>query len=87
MSTFIERLKSDWDIIRIMRTAIGLMLMVSAIQSRDWALGLFGIFFLYQGITNTGCCGTRQCGSNAGNMTRQTATRNNNIDVEYEEVK
>lgn len=61
MSTLWQRITTNWHFVRIFRTGIGLMMAIMAIQNKDWAIGLFGIFFLYQGVTDTGCCGSGAC--------------------------
>ena len=61
MSTLRQRLFTNWHLMRISRAAIGIMMLVMGIQNKDWAIGLFSIFFLYQAVTDTGCCGSREC--------------------------
>jgi hypothetical protein len=69
---------------RIMRLAIGVWLLVVGIQTHDWAVGLFSIFFLYQAVTDTGCCGTQGCYTPSG---KTAAKKEGTEDIEYEEVK
>jgi hypothetical protein len=60
------------------------MLLVAAFQNKDWMISLVSIFFLYQAITDTGCCGSRAC------YTPSTRSVNANAadeTVEYEEIK
>ena len=88
MSTLKQRLLTNWDAIRIFRLGIGIMLIVSGIQSKDRMLGLFSLFFLYQAITNTGCCGTTRCSTNpSDNRNYDTVHNSHPEEVEYEEVK
>ena len=61
MSTIKERLFTNWHLMRIMRLGIGLTMLAMGIQSKDWMLGAFSTFFLYQAITDTGCCGSQAC--------------------------
>lgn len=69
---------------RVMRLAIGLWLLVAGIQMHDWAAGLFSIFFLYQAVTDTGCCGSAGCAA----PPRRSATPAQQTDeIEYEEIK
>ncbi|MCF8448438.1 MAG: hypothetical protein K9G49_01095 [Taibaiella sp.] len=84
MSTFKERLFTNWHMIRIIRGGIGLAILIMAFQSKDWMLALFSSFFLYQAITDTGCCGTQGCAP-AAKPTKPGIT----IDtpIEYEEIK
>ena len=83
MNTLKQRLLTNWHIIRIFRTGIGIMLVVMAIQSKDWMLTFLGAFFLYQGVMDKGCCGTRGC----CNTTDLKRTANKGETIEYEEVK
>ena len=55
------RLFYNWYLIRIMRLAIGSMMLTMSVPSKDWMLASFGAFFLFQAITDTGCSGTRSC--------------------------
>ena len=82
MSALKERLLTNWHLMRIMRLGIGIMMLVMGIQSRDWALGLFSSFFLFQAITNTGCCGSQACNA----PVRRSAIKKE-AEIEYEEVK
>ena len=69
---------------RVMRLAIGLWLLVAGIQMHDWAAGLFSVFFLYQAVTDTGCCGSSGCAA----PTRRSAGEVKPADeIEYEEIK
>jgi len=61
MNAIKQRLFTDWHLVRMMRLGIGIMMLVAGIHSKDWTMGLFSSFFLYQALTNTGCCGTQSC--------------------------
>ena len=78
---------TNWHPGRIMRTGIGIMMLVMAIQSRDWAIGLFSAFFLYQGITDTGCCSAQGCYAPKRSDTAEDRTNAGGAEIEYEEVK
>jgi hypothetical protein len=86
MSALKERIFNNWDTIRIMRLAIGLMLLVAGIQSRDWMIGLFSIFFIYQAVTATGCCGAGGCARPPRRVSSHEVTGDDKH-VEYEEIK
>lgn len=82
MNTLKDRLLSEWHIMRILRLAIGLWLAVQAIMAKDILPGLLGVFFLYQAVTDTGCCGSGTCyptTKRIGNEQDET--------IEYEEIK
>lgn len=84
MDSIKQRLLTNWHLMRIMRLAIGVWLLVVGIQTHDWAVGLFSVFFLYQAFTDTGCCGTQGCYTSAAKpMVKKEGTE----DIEYEEVK
>ncbi len=81
----LERLAANWHAMRIMRLAIGLMLLIMGIQSRDWMMGSFSLFFLYQAVTDTGCCSNAGC--NTYTQRRTTAPLQEEKTVEFEEIK
>jgi len=61
MNTWKQSLLTNWHLMRLVRLGLGLMMLVMGIQSKEWAIGLFSVFFLYQVVTDTGCCGTGGC--------------------------
>ncbi len=61
MSRIKDKLLHNWHIMRLLRTGIGLWALGEAIYTHDWAISLLAVFFLYQGITDTGCCGSAAC--------------------------
>jgi len=79
-----ERLLRDWSFIRVVRLVLGIMLIGQSFQMQSWAIGLFGGLFVFQSITNTGCCGSAGCGVPRSNV-RQTNLSTD--EIEYEEVK
>lgn len=70
---------------RLLRLAIGGWMVVLAFQTRDWAPGLLGAFFLYQAATDTGCCGSQACYAPKSNQSRKADEKI--TEVEYEEIK
>ncbi len=85
MSDLKQRLFTNWHLMRIMRLGIGIMLIVMGIQSKDWAMGLFSIFFLYQAVMDTGCCGTQGC--YAPPVRKSNTHAAGEEEAEYEEIK
>ena len=61
MKNVLAGLLTNWHPMRMLRMGIGLWGAIQGVIAKDWAMGLFGAFFLYQGVTNTGCCGTQAC--------------------------
>ncbi len=82
MTSIIAKLSSGWHLMRIFRTAIGLTAFVEGIRMHDYAIGILGVFFLYQGITDTGCC------SSVGCVVPPPKEENKKTqDITYEEIK
>ncbi|MFN8358046.1 MAG: hypothetical protein U0Y10_26525 [Spirosomataceae bacterium] len=48
---------------RWLRLGMGAYGAIQAIQLHDTLTGLIAAFFLFQAITNTGCCGATGCSS------------------------
>lgn len=56
-----QTLLTGWDAMRWVRLAMGVFIGIQAFQMHDTLAGLIAGFFLFQAITNTGCCGSRGC--------------------------
>lgn len=83
MNSLKQKLLTHWHLGRILRMALGIWLLVAGIQSHDWIVGLFSLFFLYQAATDTGCCGSQGCYTPAAKPGKKNGTE----DIEYEEIK
>ncbi len=68
-----EVLFSNWHFMRWLRLALGIYVGVQAIQFTDALAGMVSVFFLYQAITNTGCCGASGCSVPDQTNRKQTA--------------
>ena len=73
-------LLTGWHLIRWVRLVFGIFIGIQAIQTHDIISGLLAGFFLYQAVTNTGCCGVSAC---AVSVSKPNKTE----DVEFEEIK
>jgi len=80
LETFKFNLLNNWTIMRWIRFALSIIILVQAIQLHDALFGVLGLFFLYQAVSNTGCCATSNCAA-------PIHTTKNNSDIEFEEVK
>jgi hypothetical protein len=60
-STFKYNLLNNWNIIRFIRLGLSIIIILQAIQVHDALFGFLGTFFMYQALTNTGCCGVSGC--------------------------
>lgn len=54
-------LLNGWNLPRWLRLGLGIIIAIQAVQMHDMLSGLFAGFFLFQAVTNTGCCGTSNC--------------------------
>jgi hypothetical protein len=78
----VKTLLTGWNFMRGLRLVLGVIFLMQAIELRDIITGLIATFFLFQAITNTGCCGSNGC-----------AVPNNKTNIEdiqdvtFEEVK
>ena len=84
MNTIKQRLLTNWHIMRILRLGIGIWLLIAGITMKDWAAGFFSIFFLYQAVTDTGCCGASGCSPGINRTANKTTDL---AETEYEEIK
>lgn len=61
MQAIKQILFTNWHFMRWVRLGLGIFISVQAIQSHDIILGLLAAFFIFQAITNIGCCGAKGC--------------------------
>lgn len=52
---------TGWYVMRIVRLALGLLVIWQAIQIKEWAAGLIGVLLVLLAVTNTACCGANAC--------------------------
>ena len=73
---------TGWNFMRWLRLGLGIFIAIQAIQTNDTLSGFIAAFFLFQAITNTGCCRSAGC-------TVPATKRNTNKieDVIFEEIK
>ena len=61
----VEQIKNsllyNWNLLRIMRVGIGLIVLYQSIDAKDWIIGAFAAILLSQGLFNWGCCGAQVC--------------------------
>ena len=77
-----ETLLQDWNFMRILRLGLGIYIAVQAVETLSLFSGVVAVFFIFQAITNTGCCSSNGCSV--------PIKKNNseiNEEVEYEEIK
>lgn len=77
-----NRIINNWDWFRVLRLAIGVMVLIQSIQMNDKWLMLFATLFTLMPILNMGCCGVSNCASQP-----QTMPNGKEEEIEYEEIK
>ncbi len=82
MNTIKATLFYNWHFMRWLRLSLGIFIAVQAYKMHDTFSGVIATFFLFQAITNTGCCGSGGCAVPA-----QKSNADKIEDVEFEEVK
>lgn len=82
METLKYNLLHNWNVIRIIRLVLSIIIIVQAIQIHDFLFGGLGLFFLYQAVANKGCCAMNTCST-----TKLNNEKNQDDSVEYSEVK
>ena len=56
-----ETLLSNWHFMRWLRLGLGIYIAIQAIETRSLLSGVVAGFFIFQALTNTGCCGSNGC--------------------------
>ncbi len=77
-----EKLLHNWHLMRVLRLAFGIIFIVQAFFMKDIIVGFAAFFFLFQAVTNTGCCG-ESCATTYDNNHKKSA----NADITFEEIK
>lgn len=71
----------NWNLMRVLRLALGVFIIVQGIQAQQWLLvGLGGLFSLMP-LLNIGCCGTSGCNTPVRKTNKKTE------DITYEEIR
>lgn len=72
----------NWNFMRFLRLGLGIYISVQAFETLSFLSGAVAVFFLFQAITNTGCCGTNSC-----EVTTKKSNSDTNTEIEFEEIK
>lgn len=84
MNSVLQSIGTSWTPARVIYLIIGAMLAAQAVQAHNRTFGLVGGLFMFQSITNTGCCGAGFSGKKIGNNAAAPKTLE---ETEYTEVK
>lgn len=77
-----QTLLTEWNFMRFLRLGLGIYIAVQAVETLSLLSGIVAVFFLFQAITNTGCCGSNGCAVPINKEKKDT-----NKEVEFEEIK
>ncbi len=77
-----QTLLTGWNFMRWLRLGLGIFIAIQAIQNHDSLSGFIAAFFLFQAVTNTGCCGANGCAMPTTKKENYTIE-----DVEFIEIK
>ena len=75
------RLLNGWNLMRILRLGLGIVIGFEAVKNSDALLGVFGIILLTQSVFNVGCCAAGAC------YVKPTNNKVNDKEISYEEIK
>lgn len=71
---------SNWSVMRFLRLAMGIAILVQGIIAKDMMFAIAGIIFTVMPVFTIGCCGTAGCA--ATRLKEQGTTKK----ITYEEV-
>jgi hypothetical protein len=77
-----QTLLTNWNFMRILRLGIGIYIAIQAIETQSVFSGIVAVFFLFQAITNTGCCGSNGCA-----VPIKKSNPDKTEEVDFEEIK
>ncbi len=72
---------SNWNLMRFLRLALGIAIIVQSVVAKDWTMGIVGALFTVMPVFNIGCCGAGGCATTPQKKTSETTK-----DITYEEV-
>ncbi len=71
----------NWNVMRILRLALGIFIVVQGIQAGEWLLVVLGGMFSLMPLLNIGCCGVSGCSTPIPRSDKKIT------DTIYEEVR
>lgn len=77
-----QTLLTNWNLMRFLRLGIGIYIAVQAIETLSAFSGVVAVFFIYQAVTNTGCCGSNGCA-----VPLKKSNPDKTQEVDFEEIK
>jgi hypothetical protein len=86
MNSVKQRILTGWSFIRVLYLAMGMLVVVQSIATRQWVGVLLGLYFASMGLLGLGCAGGYCFPSNAD----QKPDKKNESrfkEIHYEEIK
>ena len=77
-----ETILQNWNFMRLLRLGLGIYIAVQAVETLSILSGVVAAFFIFQAITNTGCCGSNGCA-----VPTKKSNPDKTEEVEFEEIK
>jgi hypothetical protein len=77
-----ETLFQNWNFMRFLRLGLGIYIAYQAVETLSIFSGVVAAFFIFQAITNTGCCGSNGC-----SVPTQKINPDKTEEVKFEEIK
>lgn len=77
-----ETLFQNWNFMRILRLGLGIYIAIQAVETLSILSGIVAVFFIFQAVTNIGCCGSNGCA-----ITTRKIKSDKTEEVELEEIK
>jgi hypothetical protein len=71
----------NWDLMRVLRLAIGIFIVVQSVVSKDWLFVGAGVLLSLMPIMNIGCCSASGCNTPVSKSNKKVE------DITYEEVR
>jgi len=70
-----------WDLMRVLRLALGIIIIVQGVQAKEWLFVAIGGLFSLMPLLNIGCCGVSGCNTPVSKSDKKVE------DITYEEIK
>ena len=77
-----ETILQNWNFMRFLRLGLGIYIAVQAVETLSIFSGIVAAFFIFQAVTNTGCCGSNGCA-----VPTKKSNSDKTEEVTFEEIK
>jgi len=77
-----QTLLTGWHFMRFLRLGLGIYIAIQAVETHSIFSGVVAVFFMFQAVTNTGCCGSNGCA-----VPIKKGNSDKIEEVEFEEIK